>query len=677
MFGDEQEGAFRGLFISEGEIDALIGQTDRSTLASHTDVSDAVEEFLAAAVFKDVGPHWDLSNFDYGVLVLALAPELDLRYERIYAYLQDDVSKRRPTVDLALNLLCTDWTARLAERQRFAPDAPLLKSGLLRVAATDAAADPPLLARSLRLDDRVVRALIGDDALDSQLVTYCQRIHASIGASRPDHQAETARRLVRYATLSAQESARPLRLLFSGPATSAKSEAATDFADGLGQSLLIANLDRSSEWRTEPTTVAMLLVREATLSNAILYLDGLPESAADKQATAALLRGLAFHPGIVILATDLVVAPDFADDHRILRVPFQLPEHEARRALWQRLTGPIGIHSSADTLNKLSSTFQLAPEQIEVAVAIAKQRLNWRVSQGESIEEAEWAQELFAAARGQGGEELAALTSKVAPVYRWNDIVLPEDSIEQLHELCIRARFRHAVLERGGFGRKLSSGKGITALFAGPSGAGKSMAAEVVANELGLDLFRVDLSRVVSKYIGETEQNLERIFKAAIRSNGVLLFDEADALMGKRSQVHDAHDRYANLEISYLLQKMEQHEGITILTTNLKANIDDAFKRRLTYTVQFPLPDEAARATIWQRVWPAETRVDPDVDILALAARFKLTGGNISNIGLSSAYLAAAGGHPVRMADILRATRREYAKVGRILAPAELEAPVR
>jgi hypothetical protein len=264
----------------------------------------------------------------------------------------------------------------------------LLKSGLLRVAATDAAADPPLLARSLRLDDRVVRALIGDDALDSQLVTYCQRIHASIGASRPDHQAETARRLVRYATLSAQESARPLRLLFSGPATSAKSEAATDFADGLGQSLLIANLDRSSEWRTEPTTVAMLLVREATLSNAILYLDGLPESAADKQATAALLRGLAFHPGIVILATDLVVAPDLADDHRILRVPFQLPEHEARRALWQRLTGPIGIHSNADTLNKLSSTFQLAPEQIEVAVAIAKQRLNWRVSQGESIEEA-------------------------------------------------------------------------------------------------------------------------------------------------------------------------------------------------------------------------------------------------------------------------------------------------
>jgi ATPase family associated with various cellular activities (AAA) len=676
MFGDEQEGAFRGLFISEGEIDGLIGQTDRFTLASHTDVSDAVEEFLVAAVIKDVGSHWGLSNFDYGVLLLALAPELDLRYERIYAYLQDDVTKRRPTVDLALNLLCTDWTARLAERQRFGPDAPLLKSGLLRVAATDATAGPPLLARSLRLDDRVARALIGDDALDSQLTAYCQRIQASIDVLRPDDQSETARHLVRYATMSAQESARPLRLMFSGPVTSAKREAAAGFANGLGQSLLIANLDKSSEWRADPRTVAMVLLREATLSNAILYLDGLPESVTDKQATTALLRGLAFHPGIVIIAADLTATQDFADEHQVLRVPFQLPDYEARRTLWQRLTEPIGIRSSANTMNKLSSTFQLAPEQIEAAVATARQRLNWRVSRGDGIEEAEWAQELCAAARGQGGEELAALTSKVAPVYRWNDIVLPEDPIEQLHELCIRARFRHAVLERGGFGRKLSSGKGITALFAGPSGAGKSMAAEVVANELGLDLFRVDLSRVVSKYIGETEQNLERIFTAAVRSNGVLLFDEADALMGKRSQVHDAHDRYANLEISYLLQKMEQHEGITILTTNLKANIDDAFKRRLTYTVQFPLPDEAARATIWQRVWPAETLLDPDVDVLALAARFKLTGGNISNIGLSSAYLAAAGGHPVRMADILRATRREYAKVGRILAPAELEAPV-
>lgn len=672
MFGDEQDGSFRGLFISEGEIDGLIDRTERVTLASHTDVSDAIEAFLAAAVVKDGAAHWGLSTFDCGVLVLALAPELDLRYERIYAYLQDDVTKRRPTVDLALNLLCTSWTERLVERQRFAPDAPLLRSGLLRVAGTDAAADPPLLARSLRLDDRVVRALIGDDTLDPLLANYCQRIDASIGAPG----STDPRGLVRYAKLSAQEAAMPLRLVFSGPATSAKREAAIAFAGGLGQSLLIANLDKSSEWRTDPTTAAMLLVREATLSNSVLYLDGLLQSG-DNQQAAALMLSLTHHSGTIIIATEAAPAADFGKDSRTLRVPFQLPDYELRRALWQQLTAPISIHASANTLDKLSSTFQFAPEQIGAAVAVAEQRLDWRISQGHSIDEAEWTRELFAAARGQGGDELGALTSKVTPVYRWNDIVLPEDVLEQLHELCIRARFRHTVLERGGFRRKLSSGKGITALFAGPSGAGKSMAAEVVANELDLDLFRVDLSRVVSKYIGETEQNLERIFRAAVRSNGVLLFDEADALMGKRSQVHDAHDRYANLEISYLLQKMEQHEGITILTTNLKANIDDAFKRRLTYTVQFPLPDETARATMWQRVWPTETLVDPDVDIPALAARFKLTGGNISNIGLSSAYLAAADRHPVRMSDVLRATRREYAKVGRNLAPAELEAPVR
>ena len=491
-FGDEQKGQFRGLFIGEDEINDLVEQTDRSTLGSHSDVSDAVEEFLATAAFAVVGAHWGLSRFDYGVLVLALAPELDLRYERIYAYLQDDVTKHRPTVDLALNLFCTEWTERLAERQRFAPDAPLIKSGLLKLTATNAATNPPLLTRFLQLDDRVARALIGDDALDTQLVSYCQRIRASIGASRPDYQTATARQLVRYATLPAQERARPLRLLFSGPATSAKREAATGFADELGKSLLIADLAKSSEWRSEPTTVAMLLLREATLSNAILYLDGLPEGAADNQAISTLMRVLAPHPGIIVIATDLTAVPDFDDDHGILRVAFQLPEYRGASGAVATADMADWCPISPDTLNKLSATFQLAPEQIEAAAAIVTQRLNWRVSQGDSTEEAEIAKELFAAARGQGGEELAALTSKVAPVYRWSDIVLPEDSIEQLHELCSRVRFRHAVLERGGFGRKLSSGKGITALFAGPSGAGKTMAAEVVANELGLDLFRVE-----------------------------------------------------------------------------------------------------------------------------------------------------------------------------------------
>ena len=423
MFGDEQDGSFRGLFISEGEIDGLIDRTERVTLASHTDVSDAVEAFLAAAVVKDGAAHWGLSTFDCGVLVLALAPELDLRYERIYAYLQDDVTKRRPTVDLALNLLCTSWTERLVERQRFAPDAPLLRSGLLRVAGTDAAADPPLLARSLRLDDRVVRALIGDDTLDPLLANYCQRIDASIGAPG----STDPRGLVRYAKLSAQEAAMPLRLLFSGPATSAKREAAIAFAGGLGQSLLIANLDKSSEWRADPTTAAMLLVREATLSSSVLYLDGLLQSAGDNQQAPALMLSLTHHSGTIIIATEAAPAADFGKTPEPFGCPFSCRTTSSTACAMAATDSANHIHASANTLDKLSSTFQFAPEQIGAAVAVAEQRLDWRISQGHSIDEAEWTRELFAAARGQGGDELGALTSKVTPVYRWNDIVLPED----------------------------------------------------------------------------------------------------------------------------------------------------------------------------------------------------------------------------------------------------------
>jgi SpoVK/Ycf46/Vps4 family AAA+-type ATPase len=254
---------------------------------------------------------------------------------------------------------------------------------------------------------------------------------------------------------------------------------------------------------------------------------------------------------------------------------------------------------------------------------------------------------------------------------------LPQDSLDQLAEICQRVAHSHDVLETGGFGKKLSSGKGVAVLFAGPSGTGKTMAAEVIANRLGLDLFRIDLSTVVSKYIGETEKNLERIFIAATRSNSVLLFDEADALCGKRSEVRDAHDRYANIEISYLLQKMEQYEGITILTTNLRGNLDEAFVRRLAFTVHFPFPEEADRLRIWKQIWPQETRLDPQLDFSALAKHFRLSGGSIKNIALSTAFLAAAESRPVRMSDILHATRREYEKVGKVLSITEMEAAVR
>ena len=255
--------------------------------------------------------------------------------------------------------------------------------------------------------------------------------------------------------------------------------------------------------------------------------------------------------------------------------------------------------------------------------------------------------ELFEAARSRSDAALVGLARKIEPIHDWDQIVLPADSIAQLREICAQVVQRHRVLDEWGFARTQSLGKGVSALFAGPSGTGKTMAAEIIARELGLDLYKIDLSGVVSKYIGETEKNLERIFAAAENANAILFFDEADALFGKRSEVRDSHDRYANIEIAYLLQRMEQYEGVAILATNLRQNMDEAFVRRLQFVVEFPFPDEEQRARIWPLLFPAEAERSPDIDFDMLARQFRVTGGSIKNIVLGAAFLAASEAEPI------------------------------
>jgi SpoVK/Ycf46/Vps4 family AAA+-type ATPase len=323
-------------------------------------------------------------------------------------------------------------------------------------------------------------------------------------------------------------------------------------------------------------------------------------------------------------------------------------------------------------LDALAGRFRLTPAQISEAVIVASRQAEWRVLRDNGRAPAPKLDDLFAAARAQSASDLARLAQKIEPRYTWADIVLPDDALAQLHEICQRVAHRQRVLRDWGFDHRLSLGKGVTALFAGPSGTGKTMAAEVVANALGLDLYKIDLSGVVSKYIGETEKNLDRVFTAAENANAVLFFDEADALFGKRSEVRDSHDRYANIEISYLLQKMEEYDGIAILATNLRQNLDQSFIRRLAFTVHFPFPDEDSRRHIWVGIWPEGVPLAEDIDHNFLAYQFKLSGGNIKNIALAGAFLAAGDGGTVRMAHLIQATRREYQKMGKTLSDAEL-----
>jgi SpoVK/Ycf46/Vps4 family AAA+-type ATPase len=324
-----------------------------------------------------------------------------------------------------------------------------------------------------------------------------------------------------------------------------------------------------------------------------------------------------------------------------------------------------GAAADVDTAG-LSNKFRFSGGQIRDAVFTARNLARRRDPQNVLVNMSD----LLEACRLQSNRKLAELATRIKPHYVWSDIVLPPDSLRQLREICNAVEFRSIVYEEWGFENKLSQGKGLGLLFAGPSGTGKTMAAEVLAGELGLDLYKIDLSTVVSKYIGETEKNLSRIFTEAATSNAVLFFDEADALFGKRSEVRDSHDRYANIEINYLLQRMEEYEGTVILATNLRKNMDDAFVRRIQFTIEFPFPHADQRLAIWQRVWPKDMpREDLDLDFMA--RRFEISGGNIRNIALATAFLAAEDGACVKMKHLIRATWQEYQKMGKVVMEGE------
>jgi SpoVK/Ycf46/Vps4 family AAA+-type ATPase len=295
----------------------------------------------------------------------------------------------------------------------------------------------------------------------------------------------------------------------------------------------------------------------------------------------------------------------------------------------------------------------------------------WRIAQGLAAADSEDGvprlEHLHRACRAQAGTPATSLAPRIEPRHGWNDLILPALQREQLTALCSQARHGSIVYGSWAFDRKLSLGRGLNALFSGPPGTGKTMAAEVIAAELGVDILKIDLSQIVSKYIGETEKNLRQLFDQAASANAILFFDEADALLGKRSEVKDAHDRYANTETAYLLQKFEEYAGITILSTNLGQNLDDAFTRRMRFIISFPFPEEADRLRIWQTVWPRELPLAADVDLAALARKFRLSGGSIRNVALSAAFLAAERIEPVAMRHLMQAIRRELRNMGRMV----------
>ncbi|RUR74463.1 AAA family ATPase [Chlorogloeopsis fritschii PCC 9212] len=665
--------AYRGLYISREEVERLL---DREPGIPTLQVGEkALKQVSLKSISNSSRLGWlkdtfSLSEFDIDLIFIALAPEVDLRYERLYAYLQDDVTRKRPSVDLALNLLCSSAEAKLLHRAHFVSNAPLIRHRLIHLIPDTNQSQPPLLAHYLKLDEQIVRLLLEQEGLDLRLLPYCQMVKPSVSLDELPLNT-TIKQALRSLTLQSWQTQQPLRLYFQGTDDIYQNLTAQALASEVGAKLVSANMTQLVAIKEDFEQIVLLLVREACLQRAILYLQGMDALCSDEKIFSYqnLLDELSHYAGIVVLAGTQPWISSGQDPNGVIAVPFTIPNFSERLACWQTHLHQADILLPEVALNTLADRFRLMPGQIAAAVVDASNRSRWRtaISNSDASKSSMLLGDLFSAARSQSGHDLAGLAHKIEPLYTWDDIILSDDARTQLQEMYQWVVHRHQVLQEWGFGRKLAYDRGVSALFAGPSGTGKTMSAEIIAKALGLDLYKINLSSVVSKYIGETEKNLERIFTAAENANAILFFDEADALFGKRSEVRDAHDRYANIEIAYLLQRMEQYEGITILATNLRQNIDDAFMRRLQFIIEFPFPDEERRRQIWEILIPKEAPQDEGIDYEFLARQFRFSGGNIKNIVLKAAFLAAAEGGCITMKYLVRATWRESQKIGQAI----------
>ncbi|MGW3043924.1 ATP-binding protein [Kitasatospora sp. NPDC001159] len=584
---------------------------------------------------------------DLDLLLVALAPDLDSRFEQLYGYLNDDLTRRRATVGLALEL-CGQPGAG-AGRFRFSARAPLIAGGLLEIAEPER----PLLSRTLRVPDRVTAHLLGDDEPDDALAGLARRAAPGTGVTAgPVEQLRAAAAdggLVHLLDRSGH----------AGPLA-----AAALAADGRPPLVI----DAAALAARPPGRTVRVLAREARLGGGGVVLGPLDRLEPERPERAALLGELCAElAGLpLVVHGPQVWDPAWARESPVV-VTVPPPDARGRAEQWARALAVGGTPLSAELTDGLAeavAAYRVDREKLERAAAVAARTA---AAERRPVR----AEDLRAAVRAQNAAGLARLARRIEPSVGWADLVLPDPTAGRLRELVLRARHRDQVLAqwrmRPGGGR----GNGVIALFAGESGTGKTMSAEVVAAELGMELYVVDLSTVVDKYIGETEKNLERIFTEAAQVNGVLLFDEADALFGKRSQVKDAHDRHANVETAYLLQRMESFDGIAVLTTNLRANLDEAFTRRLDVIAEFPLPDEAQRRLLWDRCLGLRLPRGDDLDLDFCARQFELTGGSIRACAVSAAYLAAGTGAPLGMAQLVAAVVGEYRKLGRLVLDSE------
>jgi len=671
---------FRGLVVTENEIDDilrtkdLLGETWERAAAREPELTRIDKELdkrrkqIDARVKPGRGKRlrlalltlaaqFELSPAEVDIVLVALAPELEPRYETLYAYLQNDVTRKHPSVNLALNLICRSEREKLAARSLFSPWAPLMKHCLLELAEESQDRQPSLLRKFLKLDETIVRFLLDQPPRAfgaAALVTPSEELEGL------EVDQATGAKLKNLAThLSKAKTDAPVVRLI-GESDSALRGAAEAFCLVFRRSMLLVELTQLAD----ESRLAKLL-RDSQLWQAILVVQSGGPTAQEADAqhvrqveTILWNRLREFKEPVLLLGppTGFVQVPP---EVSLWRVEVVAPDFEARRKAW---SSELGKEATEAETSRLADTFQFGPRRIRQTMNLAAGLAAVRDPESPQPTTGD----LLDSGRALTAPQVGHFVVQIKPRYTWEDIVLPPDKMRQLRSIAAWMQFRRRVHEEWGFGQKLSRGKGLNVLFTGPSGTGKTMAAEILAHELSLELLQIDLSSVISKYIGETEKNLSAIFREAEQSQSLLFFDEADSLFGKRTEVKDAHDRYANIEVNYLLQRVEQYEGVVVLATNLQRNLDDAFLRRIKEVVDFPFPDEKLRERIWRAHFPSGAPKEADIDFNFLAGQFKLSGGNIKNVVLSAAFLAAAEGRSMTMADLILGLRTELRKEGKL-----------
>ncbi len=636
---------FRGLYVNEQTVDQLLegvaepggAGPDRAALTAIEAEAERAERAGQVIRLRRLAQDTGLTDLDIELLLIALLPDLDTRFERLFGYLNDDVTRRRASVALALELAGASPMSASA-RGRLEASRPLLRHGLLAIEDRER----PLLTRGIRVPDRVAAHLLGDDAADPALGSLVETV---LPYATP---------LAGQLTRALSAGVRLVHVRERSPGTGAAVAVAA--LSGLGRDAIVVDLRRLVSG-PDPLGVVTVALREALLRRAGLVAgpvevlaEGVPE-AVHQLAQAAVP---------VLLVGTSSWDPQWSADAPLLTDAPALGGRE-RLELWQSV-----LASRRPPISPVLGAAHLAlgPRQVQQAVRAAE--ASARLSGGTVT-----AEDMRRGVRAQNAAGLERLARRIEPDVGWEDLVLPPAVLRGLRQVAARARHRDTVLTDWRMRRGGGRGHGVVALFAGDSGTGKTMSAEVIAADLRLDLYTVNLATVVDKYVGETEKNLERIFTEAGGVNAVLFFDEADAIFGKRSDVRDAHDRYANIESAYLLQRLETFDGLAVLATNLRANIDEAFTRRLDAIIDFPSPNPELRRSLWVRCLAEPLPLADDIDLDFLAESFELAGGNIRSAATTAAYLAAAEGTAVTMLQVIAAVEQEYRKLGRLVLERE------